>query len=70
MSKNFPIVIYAQNTAIFKRGHPSSMVPYSMRHTHSQDEGVNITPKARWSCASLSSEQTTKSINKRTQQGK
>lgn len=31
MSKNVPILIYAQNTAIFKRGSPTSPVLYSMR---------------------------------------
>ena len=55
MSKNVPIVIYAQNAAIFKERNTSSSALYSMRHTDSQ-VGRMLRPDG--TVPSLSSEQT------------
>ena len=67
MSKNVPIVAYAQNASIFKERNTSHLALYSMRHTDSKgwkDERVNSIPKSRWNCA-FPELRTNQSINKR-----
>lgn len=70
MSKNVPIVIYAQNVAIFKERSTSSSAQYSMRQTDSQVRKMKEwiqNPRPVGTLPSLNSEQ---SINKRIQQAK